>query len=240
MRPSILPLLLVWSGVAHAAVVHEPIKSAVELMPNEDVTITVDAAEQTEIGWQTLQAKRCTTNCVKATNLTDAVSTSVATPIGASLKYKPVAGKIRIEYKNVSNDPVTIDIYRVKRTCEAEACRFFNYGDKGRWLVFKVDEFKSITTSSDESFSQIAGVAQSGRSFKARMVWWTEEKKAIGVNCAPFVKRYLDNKTPKEQYSPYVISGYMVKETPEIVLISIDTCAPRAPKFGVPEENVFK
>jgi hypothetical protein len=54
------------------------------------------------------------------------------------------------------------------------------------------------------------------------------------------VKRYLDNRTPKDQYSPYVISGYVVKETPEIVLISIDTCAPKATKFGVPEENVFK
>jgi hypothetical protein len=240
MRRSILSIVLLWSGVAHAAVVREPIKSAVELMPNEAVTVTIAATEQVEIGWQTLQAKRCTSNCVQATNLSSPINTSIATPIGASLKYKPVNGKITVEYKNVSADPVTIDIYRVKRTCEAEACRLFTYGDKGRWLVFKVDEFTSITTSSDESYSVITGVAQSGRPFKVKVVWWTEERKAIGVNCAPFVKRYLDNRTPKEQYSPYVISGHAVKETPEIVLNGIDSCAPRASKFGVPEENVFK
>jgi hypothetical protein len=54
------------------------------------------------------------------------------------------------------------------------------------------------------------------------------------------VKRYLDNRTPKEQYSPYVISGRAVKETPELVLSRIDSCAPKASKYGVPEENVFK
>jgi hypothetical protein len=240
MRRFILPTVLIWSGVAHAAVVHVPIKSAVGLMPNEAVTVTVAATEQVEIGWQTLQEKRCTSNCVQATNLSSPINTSIATPMGASLKYKPVNGKITVEYRNVSTDPVTIDIYRVKRTCEAEACRLFTYGDKGRWLVFKVDEFTSITTSSDESYSVITGVAQSGRPFKVKVVWWTEERKAIGVNCAPFVKRYLDSRTPKAQYSPYVISGHAVKESPEIVLNGIDSCAPRASKFGVPEENVFK
>jgi hypothetical protein len=240
MRRSILPFLLCWSGVAHAAIVHIPIKSAVELMPNEAVTVTVEAAEQVEIGWLTLQAKRCTSNCVQATNLTSPINTSIATPIGASLKYKPVDGKITVEYKNISTEPVTIDIYRVKRTCEAEACRFFNYGDKGRWLVFKVDEFKSITTSTDESYSVITGVVESGRPFKVKVVWWTEDRKALGVKCAPFVQRYLDNKTPKEKYSPYVIDGHVVKETPEIVLISISSCAPKASNYGVPQENVFK
>jgi hypothetical protein len=240
MRRSILPIVIFWSSVAHAAVVHTPIKSAVPLMPNQAVTVTIEAAEPVEIGWLTLQAKRCTTNCVEATDLTSTIHTSVATPIGGSLKYKPVAGKITVEYKNVSNDPVTIDIYRVKRTCEAEACKFFNYGDKGRWLVFKVAEFKSITTSSDESYSVITGVVESGRSFRIKVVWWTEDRNALAVKCAPFVKRYLDNKTQKEQYSPYVIDGHMVKETPEIVLISIGSCAPKASKYGVPEENVFK
>jgi len=240
MRRSILPIVLLWSGVAHAAVVHEPLKSGVELMPNEAVTVTVAATEQVEIGWQTLQEKRCTSNCVQATNLSSPINTSIATPLGASLKYKPVNGRITVEYKNVSTEPVTIDIYRVKRTCEAEACRFFTYGDKGRWLVFKVDEFKSIKTSSDESYSVIAGVAESGRPFTVKVVWWTEDRKALGVKCAPFVQRYLDNGTPKEKYSPYVIDGHMVKETPEIVLISISSCAPKASKYGVPEENVFK
>jgi hypothetical protein len=240
MRLSFLLPIVLWAGVADAAVVHQPIKSAVELMPNQAVTVTVEAAEPVEIGWQTLQAKRCTTNCVQATDVTGGINYTIATPLGASMKYKPVSGKITVEYKNVSTEPVTIDIYSVKRTCEAEACKFFNYGNKGRWLVFKVAEFTSITTSSDESYSVITGVVESGRPFRIKVVWWTEDRNALAVKCAPFVKRYLDNKTPKDQYSPYVIDGHMVKEAPEIVLISIGSCAPKASKYGVPEENVFK
>ena len=66
------------------------------------------------------------------------------------------------------------------------------------------------------------------------------EKTPFIIDCSPFVKRYLDNKTPKDQYSPYVISGQALGEAPSLVLKAIDTCAPKAPKFGVPEQNVFK
>jgi hypothetical protein len=37
-----------------------------------------------------------------------------------------------------------------------------------------------------------------------------------------------------------VISGQAVGEPASIVLKSIDTCAPKAPNFGVPDTNVFK
>jgi hypothetical protein len=50
----------------------------------------------------------------------------------------------------------------------------------------------------------------------------------------------LDGRTPKEQYSPYIISGQAVGEAANIILSSVDTCAPKAPRFGVPEGNVFK
>ena len=88
---------------------------------------------------------------------------------------------------------MTIDVYRVKRTCEAEACKFLDQTQKGRWLVYKVDEFKSITTSRDESYSVISGVAVAGRRFRFKAVRWTEDKKQMIANCAPFVARYLTN-----------------------------------------------
>ena len=43
--------------------------------------------------------------------------------MAASKESTPVSGRISIEYKNGSGEPVTIDIYRVRRTCEAEACK---------------------------------------------------------------------------------------------------------------------
>lgn len=241
MRLSILLLLSLFStGVAHAAVEHVSIKSNVHLKPREAYTITVEATQPTEIGWQAVQAKPCLTNCVQATDVTGGINYTIATRLGASMKYTPASGKITVEYKNVSSEPVTINVYRVHRTCEAEACRFLDESRKGRWLVFKVDQFTSIETSKDESYSIISGVTPAGRPFSFKAVWWTDDKGNLGVNCAPFVKRFLDTHTPKERYSPYIISGQAVGEADTIILKSIDTCAPKAPNFGVPEENVFK
>ncbi len=238
-RVPVLLLLVVWAAVGHAAVTHIPIKSGVVLKPGEAYTITVPATEPAEIGWLAVQAKRCTMNCVQATELSGGSKYSIATPLGASMKYRPVSGKISVEYKNLSSEPVTINIYRVQRTCEAEACKFLAPNQKHSWLVFKVDEFKSIATSKDGSYSVVSGVAESGRPFRFRAVWWSEEKTPFSVNCSSFIKRYLDSHTPKDQYRPYVISGQAVGEAANIVL-KVDTCVPKAPHFGVPEQNVFK
>lgn len=232
--------LILWPEASHGAVVHVPLRSSLVLKPGQALTVTIDAAGPTEIGWQTVRGTRCTTNCVQATDLTGGINYTIATPMGASMKYTPAFGKISVEYKNVSGKPVTINVYRIQRTCEAEACKFLKEGKKGRWLVFKVDEFNSITTSKDGSYSVISGVSTAGRHFTFTAVWWTDEKPVFMVNCAPFVVKYLANHTPKEQYRPYIISGQAVRESPDIVLKSIDTCAPKAPNFGVPEANVFK
>jgi len=237
---SILLLPLLWPVIAHAAVEHIPIESNIALRPRQARTITIEATQPTEIGWRAVQPKPCSTNCVEATDVTGGVKYSMATKLGASMKYTPTGGKITIEYKNVSEEPVTINVYRVRRTCEAEACKFLPEGQKGRWLVFKVDEFTAIETSKDESFSVISGKTISGKPFRFRAIWWTDDKRNLLVNCAPSVKRYLDRRTPKDQYSPYIISGQAIGEGDRIVLNSIDTCAAKAPNFGVPEANVFK
>ena len=240
MSRSVLLVFIFWAGVAHAAVTHIAIKSGVVLKTGEAYTITLHTTEPVEIGWLAVQARRCTTNCVQARDLTGGINYSIATPLGASKKYQPVSGKVSVEYKNLSDQPVTINIYQVKRTCEAQACKFLTPAQKGSWLVFKVDEFRAITTSEDGSYSLISGVAESGRTFRFRAVWWTEEKSPFMINCSPFIKRYLENHTPKDQYRPYVISGQNVGGPDNVVLTSIDDCAPKASHFGVPEKNVFK
>jgi hypothetical protein len=239
-RASVLVLSLLLAVSAQAAVVHLPIASDLVLKPGENYTATVESTEPVEIGWQTLQSKVCTTNCIEATDLTGGINYRISTPRGASMKYTPHGGKIAVEYKNVSSEPVTITVYRVKRTCEAEACKFLDNTQKTRWLVFKVDEFRSITTSTDESYSVISGATLAGRPFRVRAVWWSEQKTPFIITCAPSIKRYLDSHAAKAQYSPYIISGQAFGEGDAIVLNRIDTCAPKAPNFGVPDGNVFK
>lgn len=234
------PFLFCCVSAVFGAVGHVPIKPGVVLQPNETYTLSVDAAAPMEIGWRVVQARPCVTQCVQVTEVREGIRYSMATSMGSSQEYRPTGGKISVEYKNVSSEPVTIGIFRIERTCEAEACRFLEAGQKGRTLVFKIGEFQSITTSKDGSYSVISGVAMSGRTFRVKAVWWTYEKTDFAINCAPFVKRYLDNHTPKEQYRPYVIAGQTIGEGSDMVLTSVDTCAPKADHFGASEQSIFK
>lgn len=234
----IIFLGLITTTPVEASVENIPLKSNVELLPNQTETVTVETSEPTEIGWRTTQAVECTTNCVQALDVTGGINYTIATLFGAAMKYTPVEGKIIIEYKNISNQPVTINVFKVHRTCEAEACQFLQAEREGKWLVLKVDEFKSITTSADESYSIISGTTITGKPFTVKTVWWTDTKEQLLVNCAPFVTEYLKNNTAKSAYSPYIISGRSVGKD-ELILDTIDTCAPLAPNFGAPPENVY-
>ncbi len=227
-------------GIAYSKVTHVPIKSGAVLKPNEAYVLNVDASEPTEIGWLAVQAKACTTNCVQVTEFRDGVTYSTATKLGSSQKYRPTNGKIAVEYKNVSTEPVTIDVFRIERTCDAEACRFIDEAQKPRTLVFLVDEFKSITTSKDGSYSVISGSVMSGRPFRIKAVWWTEEKTPFIINCAPVVQGFLDNHTPKERFRPYVIAGRAIGEGNNIVLKSVSSCAPKASHYGASPDEFFK
>ena len=240
MLRRLICFLIVCVGTAHATVKHVPIKSGLVLKPGEAYVARVEASEPVEIGWTAVQAKPCTMDCVQMTLLSGSYHQPFAAALGATGNYTPTDGKMAVEYKNVSQGPVTINVFRVMRTCDAEACRLFDSNKKGSLLVFKIDEFKSITNSGDGSYSVIAGVVESGRAFRIRVVWWTDQKGAGFMGCPRFIKGYVDNHTPKEQYRPYIISGLNVGDEDNIVLKSIDDCVPRAPHFGVSERNVFK
>lgn len=238
MRITILTAFVLVTGASHAAVTHSPVKSDVALKPGQTYVVTIESAAPLEIGWNTVQAKHCAMHCVQATNL--ATHTTLATDIGASTFYDPADGKISVEYKNVSTQPVTIDIFRVHRTCEAEACRFIDKNAKSCSLVFKIKEFKSITTSKDGSYSTISGIAMSGRPFTVRAVWWNEDPKGFRFGCEKWIKGWLDNHDPPEKYRPYVLSGSGLGDDNHLVLKFVDDCVPHAPNFGATESSVFK
>jgi hypothetical protein len=237
---SILCLTILCTGTAYGAVKHIPIKSGVALKPGESYTAQVDSAKPVEIEWEPVQPKKCAMDCVQMTVMSGTSRQSFLAAMGARGMYTPTDGKLVVEFKNVSQAPVTIDVFRVERTCDADACRLFDNSKKGTWLVLKIDEFKSITNSTDTSYSVISGVAESGRAFRIHVVWWTDQKGSGFMGCPRWIKGYVDNHTPKEKYRPYIISGLNVGDENNIVLKSIDTCVPSAPHFGVPEKNVFK
>ena len=236
-------LLVLGVGVAHATVRHVPVKSGVVLKPGEVYSARIDSAKQVEIGWSTIRAaKKCwkNENCVEATQVGSRFA--FAGPLGGSMKYDPIDGKVVIEYKNISQEPVTIDVFRLVRICDAEACQFVDNTKKGHTRVFKGNQFKSITTSKDRSYSVIAGVAESGRPFRFRAIWFTDDKTFMNLEggCTTWIGRYVDNHTPKEQYRPYIIAGQNVGDANNILLRDIDDCVGHADHFGVDEKKVFK
>jgi hypothetical protein len=188
--------VLLFSRLADGAVARIPLKSSVVLNPSDAYILTMDVAGPVEISWEAVQAKACNTDCVQVTYLPTKLVFAARSGSG---KYTPVDGKISVEYKNIASEPVTINIYRMQRTCDAEACQFLASGQKGRLLVYKVDEFKTITTSKDESYSVITGTTTLGRPFRVRVVWWTDDKMARS-HCGQFIQRYLSNHTQKDQY----------------------------------------
>ena len=231
--------MIVCTGAAYGAVKQIPIRSGVVLKPGEAYTAQVESTRQVEIGWTAVQPKPCTMECIQMTLVRDHPVTFTAAR-EARGTYTPTNGKLVVEYKNISQEPVTIDVYRIERTCEAEACKLFDPSKKGSWLVFKIDQFKSITNSADTSYSVISGVAESGRAFRIHVVWWTDQKGVGFMGCPRWIKGYVDNHTPNEKYRPYIISGMNVGDENNVVLKSIDDCVPLAPHFGAPEKNVFK
>jgi hypothetical protein len=235
---TILLFALFFAIHAQASVTNTPIQSGIELKPGEAKLITLESSQKLEVGWSTVQKQKCAMHCVEATDKSGGYEYKIATDRGASTAYTPVGGKISIEYKNKADHPVMIDVYKVERVCDAEACVFLQESDKGKWLVFKVDEFKSIETSKDNSYSIISGVTAGGQEFTVKAVWWTDNNNSP-FTCYKTIGNYLSNQTPKEEYAPYILSGRAVGEG-EIILKGVDTCVPKAPNFGVPDENVYK
>jgi hypothetical protein len=238
MLPRILCLMIVCTGSLFGAVKQIPIRSGIVLKPGEAYTARVESDKKVEIGWTATQAKPCTMDCIQMTLVNDHPLV-FASARSAQGSYTPTNGKVVVEYKNVSQQQVTIDVYRIERTCDAEACKLFDQSKKGSWLVFKINEFKSITSSADMSYSVISGVAESGRAFRMKAIWWTDSPKSA-FGCPRWIKGYVDNHTPTEKYRPYIISGMNVGEGDNVVLKSIDDCVPSAPHFGVPEKNLYK
>jgi hypothetical protein len=247
--PSVVFLFVtLWAGAAHATVERLPIKSNLVLKPAETYLVALDTTDPVEVGW-TVQGKACPTNCIQAEEEKELptgghVQYSIAASVGASKVYQPVSGKITIEYKNISNDPVALDIYRLKRVCDSEACKFFAEGQKGRWLVYKVDELKAIETSNDGSYSDISGVVVGGRPFHVKVLWWTDDRMSgsgfLSKSCIRWITKFVNEHTPKEKYGPYILAGHAIGDGSDMVLTSIDNCSGPAPNYHVPDQNVFR
>jgi hypothetical protein len=161
--------------------------------------------------------------------------------MGGRKLFTPAHGSISITHRNTSTQPVTLKIYRVKRTCKAESCAFLKPQRKLRTLVIKVGVFKAIKTSKDGSYSVVSGETTTGKPFTAKLLWWSDDPKyPVIINCAPAIQTILDKHAPPEDYSPYILSGTIAGDETDLVLTSFSGCPQKATHYGVDEAHVYK
>ena len=227
MFRGLICVLVLGLATAHATIRHVSIKSGLVLKPGEKYVAQIESSKPVQIIWTAVQAKPCTASCIEMTQLGERRHVPFDSAGGGSSTYEPTDGKVTVEYKNISQEPVTINIDQIVRICDSEACRLFDESKKGSFLAFRIDEFKSITDSKDGSYSVITGVSEGGRPFRIHVVWWTAGKVEGFIGCPRFIKGYVDNHTPKEQYRPYVISGMNLGDADNIILKANDGCVPR-------------
>lgn len=227
-----------WCAHVIAAVTNIPVESGIELKPGESRLVTLDSTQPLEVGWSAVQEHKCSMHCVQAVDKSGGYEYSIATDLGASMKYTPVEGKIKIEYRNKADHPVVIDVYKVDRVCDAETCRLLKDSDKGKWLVYKIAQFTSIETCEDQSYSTISGMTTSGQAFSVKAIWWTDNKESP-FTCHQTIAKYVAGNVSADAYAPYILSGKTMGDD-RTILSNIDTCVPKAPHFGVPDENVFQ
>lgn len=174
---------------ANATRITEYLHRSVKLNPDQTFTVKIVTNEPYHVGWSTKQKNHCKGNCVEGKKLVNGKwQSSISAQHGASVRYEPSDGKIIIEYKNVRDAFVIIDVYKEKQICDSEACDFlrkrgikypFDYDqidlDYKRILSKKVTRFD---TSKDGSYTNVEGESVFGTKFKITILWWFVDDKS--------------------------------------------------------------
>lgn len=223
---------------AMAAVNQIPLQQDLVIAPGERQTITVEAETEIELGWEVVSEPACETDCIEVVDQTDGRGFTFTARANGLMTITPVDGRVAVDLTNKAEHPVTLIVYRLERICEAESCGLIDDAKDGRWMVFKIDEFTSIETSADESFSTISGITTTAKPFIIKAVWWRYDPEEAFA-CAKFIRQYINEGVPKEEYHPYVLAGTVVEDENGVVLTSVDTCAPKAPNFGAPAGSIY-
>lgn len=225
------------AGAAERRVVYQ---SGVEIRPGEPVVVAIQTGQSMDIGWEVNETSPCDRTCIEAVDMHNRNKSLAASDKGAVRRYESREGKIKIEFRNTIDRPVFIDIYKVENVCdsESEACEFLKLNELGDWLVFKIEQFVSIETSKDGSYSTITANTSRGKLVFFIVVWWIDEPDEKTEECREEITGYINQGTSFVEYSPYILSGRSVSKTKSI-LAYIDTCMANGSDFNVPEKYVY-
>lgn len=191
----------------------------------------IQSQDPVTVKWQNKQEPECQDNCVEARQIGNPIDLVVSGQYGAAYDFQPIDGAIRLEFKNISQQPVVIDIYSEKEVCDAEACEIlkskgieypFDYGeiDFGykRVLLARVDKME---TSKDGSYSRVQGETIYGTPFDVILIWWLIEQPSFGAMCREWIPK---NAGKEQDGQVYHFSGSTL-ETPDSLIFTDAGCS---------------
>jgi|GEM_PF-3116625 len=178
----IFVLLSLFSCISHATRITQIIHENISIEPNKSYVTDIQSKEAIRVGWKTTNMD-CTTNCIESINKSaSGTAPTISAQHGATLEYKPVNEEIIIEYKNVSDKPVTITIFTEKEICDSMACDYLksngvsdlhNYKEvKSEWKRIVSKNIFSFQTSKDGSYSIVKGESIFDTKYEITIIWW--------------------------------------------------------------------
>ena len=111
--------MIACAGTLYGAVKHIPVRSGVVLKPDAAYTAQVESTKPVEIGLD----GRSSATLHHGLRADDSDERNLAPTVrggaGSRRELHPTDGKVVVEFKNVSQEPVTIDVIRVERNVRA-------------------------------------------------------------------------------------------------------------------------
>ena len=115
MNPYALAALITFLLCASSAIADSKSLGKFTLAPGEKKTVTLDAKDETKVGFTNQgtvdDAKRCRKTCIRM-HVPGNPYLDAAAAIGTTMRIAPTNGKIQVEFENLEAFPIAIDVFR--------------------------------------------------------------------------------------------------------------------------------
>ena len=234
---------------AHATYEEVEIESGIRIPPKKSYRLELQSSKKLGVRWEVTDMNNCSKDCISVSQVNSSWKMKATSQYGVGYEYNPKDEKIILEYENISDHQVVINILKYKYICDSEACDHmrnlgvkdpinFISNDTPLFKRIRVSKFINIKHSVDKSWSRISGKTESGDLFTADFIWWKFDPDQE-INCFKYLDRYK-KKTDSEKTS-VMFSGPIMYNTQENnipVFYRVEGCMGRPPGFPKDEKDI--
>jgi hypothetical protein len=201
-------LVVYWLLVsgASASITKTDLYKTIEIQPNNIFELSLSSRSDIRIGYELVG--QCKTSCIELAYKHETNNFTVSTNGGLTQDFSPnQEGLIELEFKNISDAPQTIRIFKELRLCDSEACALLE--DKS---ISDLHDFQSVNwtfkrivskkieryeTSKDNSYTFVKGESIHGVKYEVILLWWLYEDESLFASCRKWIPKYGNYNLPK-------------------------------------------